>query len=131
MKRILQIVSVLLGLFMIYAGVNHFRMPQFYLPFVPAFFPFREAMVLLSGGIEVAFGVAVLIPASRKWGAYGILLLMLAFLPVHVADLFRQAPAIGSHDAAIIRLPFQFVFIFWAWLAVKTPLSGEDAPLSP
>lgn len=119
MKYLTLILSVLLGLFMIFGGVNHFLKPDFYLPFVPPFLPLKEVIVLLSGVVEVVLGVGVLIPKFRFYAAWGILLLMLVFLPVHIYDLFIENPAIGSHKAALIRLPFQFLFIAWAWAASK------------
>ena len=48
-------------------------------------------------------------------GAWGILILMLLFLPIHIWDVFSDTPAIGSHNAALIRLPVQFLLIFIAW----------------
>ncbi len=44
---------------------------------------------------------------------------VLTFLPVHIADVFRETPAIGNHQAALIRLPFQFVFILWGWAVTR------------
>ena len=119
MKYLTLVLSILLGLFMIFGGVNHFLKPDFYLPFVPPFLPLKEVIVLLSGVVEVVLGVGVLIPKFRFYAAWGILLLMLVFLPVHIYDLFIENPAIGSHKAAWIRLPFQFLFIAWAWAASK------------
>lgn len=119
MKYLTLVLSILLGLFMIFGGVNHFLKPDFYLPFVPPFLPLKEVVVLLSGVVEVVLGVGVLIPKFRFYAAWGILLLMLVFLPVHIYDLFIENPAIGSHKAALIRLPFQFLFIAWAWAASK------------
>jgi hypothetical protein len=40
---------------------------------------------------------------------------MVLFLPLHIIDIFKETPAVGSHQAALIRLPFQFLFIAWAW----------------
>jgi len=40
---------------------------------------------------------------------------MIAFLPIHVWDLFRAEPAIGSMNAAIIRVLIQFVLIYLGW----------------
>jgi len=48
------------------------------------------------------------------------MVLMIIFVPVQIADVFREAPAIGSHQAPLIvllQLPFQFVLILWGWMA--------------
>ena len=108
-------VRILFALFMIMGGVQHFIKPDFYLPFVPSFLPFPMTIIYLSGIVEVVLGLALLFTKYAKIAAIGIFLLMLLFLPVHVWDIISDTPAIGSHKAALIRLPFQFVFLAIAW----------------
>lgn len=114
-KGIRLTLTLLLGLFMILGGIQHFLKPAFYLPFVPAFLPLRHALVLGSGLLEIALGLATLWPRWRHLGTKGVLLLMITFLPIHAWDVISAHPAIGSHTAALIRLPIQFLFIAWAW----------------
>jgi len=115
MKIFWLVVRVLFALFMIYAGVQHFLKPDFYIPFVPSFLPFTTAIIYVSGFAEILMGIMLIIPKYSRQGAYGILVLMLIFLPIHVWDVFAATPAIGSHKAALIRLPVQFLFIGLAW----------------
>jgi uncharacterized membrane protein len=100
---------------MVYAGVQHFVKPDFYIPFVPYFLPFTKAIIYVSGLVEVLLGLMLIIPKYVKMGAIGIMLLMLLFLPIHIWDVFSDSPAIGSSQAALIRLPIQFLFIAIAW----------------
>jgi len=118
MKIVKKILTVLFALFMILGGVNHFIKPDMYLPFIPSVLP-GVAIIYLSGAVEIGLGVAALIPKTRSVATLGILLLMVMFLPLHVMDVFKESPAIGSHDAALIRLPIQFVLIAWAWFIHK------------
>lgn len=106
---------ILFAIFMAYAGIQHLINPNFYAPFVPAFLPFSMAIIYISGIVEILLGLMLLIPKYVKIGAYGIMLLMFAFLPIHIWDVFLDNPAIGSHQAALIRLPVQFIFIAIAW----------------
>ena len=115
MKIVCKVLQILLALFFIYGGIQHFIKPAFYQPFVPAFLPFKTAIIYMSGVLEVLFGLLLLIPKYTKLGAMGILVLLLIFLPVHVWDVFSETPAIGSQKAAYIRLPVQFLFIAWAY----------------
>jgi len=115
MKIVGKILQVLLSLFLIYAGIKHFLDPSFYEPFVPVFLPAKTMVVYLSGVIEIALGSILFIPKYTKRAATGVLILMLVFLPIHVWDVFSNTPAIGSHTAALIRVPFQFLFIAWAY----------------
>jgi uncharacterized membrane protein len=118
MKIFKLILTYLFGAFMIFGGVNHFLKPAMYLPFVPDFLP-AEAINYLSGIAEIVCGLGVFIPKFRSWATLGILVMMLVFLPLHIWDVFKEKPAIGSHEATLIRLPVQFLFIAWAWFIWK------------
>ncbi len=119
MKNILPIIwtglRIVFAIFMIMGGVQHFLKPDFYLPFVPSFLPFSMAIIYLSGLVEIGLGLMLIFKKYAKIAALGILLLMFAFLPIHIWDVFSDTPAIGSHQAALIRLPIQFLFIAIAW----------------
>lgn len=108
------ILTFLFGAFMILGGINHFLKPAMYFPFFPDFLP-KEILNYLAGVIEIVVGVGVFIPQYRPQATLGIFILMLVFLPLHIIDVFKDNPAIGSHQAALIRLPIQFVLIAWAW----------------
>ncbi len=118
MKTIQLILTLLFGAFMIFGGVNHFIKPEMYFPFIPDPLP-QPIINYLAGIIEIALGVGVFAPRFRTLAALGILLLMLLFLPLHLWDVFRENPAIGSHTAALVRLPVQFILIAWAWFISK------------
>lgn len=117
MKTILfGIIRVLLALFILYGGLQHFVKPGFFIDYVPSFLPYPIAIIYVSGGIEIILGVTLLLRQKQaQFGALGVLLLMLLFLPIHIWDVFSETPAIGSHNAALIRLLFQFVLILLAW----------------
>ncbi len=115
MKIVWIVIRVIFALFMIFSGVQHLLKPDFYIPFVPSFLPFTTAIIYFSGIVEILLGIMLIIPKYLKQGALGILLLMLIFLPIHVWDVFSATPAIGSHQAALIRLAVQFLFIALAW----------------
>ena len=114
MKTVKLILTFLFGAFMIFGGVNHFTKPAMYFPFFPDFLP-KAILNYGVGVLEIAVGLAVFIPQYRSWGTMGILYMMLAFLPLHIIDVFSENPAVGTHQIALVRLPFQFVFILWAW----------------
>ncbi|MBL4560230.1 MAG: DoxX family membrane protein [Labilibaculum sp.] len=108
-------VRILFAVFMIMGGVQHFLKPDFYLPFVPAFLPFPIAIIYLSGVVEIGLGLLLVFKKYAGIAALGIFILMILFLPIHIWDVFSDTPAIGSHKAALIRLPFQFLFMAIAW----------------
>jgi uncharacterized membrane protein len=115
MKKIWLTLKVVLAVFLIFGGVQHFISANNYIPFVPSVLPFTLAIIYLSGFFEILFGLALFFKKLETIGAWGILILMLLFLPIQIWDVFSKTPAIGSHNAALIRLPIQFLLIFIAW----------------
>ncbi len=118
MKYLKLGLTFLFGAFMIFGGVNHFLKPEMYYPFIPDFLP-QHFITLASGVLEIVLGVGAFIPATRPKATMGIFILMILFLPLHIWDVFKEHPAIGSHLAAIIRVPVQFLFIFITWYISK------------
>ena len=118
MKYLKLGLTFLFGAFMIFGGVNHFLKPEMYYPFIPDFLP-QSFITLASGVLEIILGIGAFIPATRPKATMGIFILMIIFLPLHIWDVFKEHPAIGSHLAAIIRVPVQFLFIFITWYISK------------
>lgn len=114
MLKFKLILTFLFGAIMILGGVMHFINPEMYNLFIPDFLP-KNLINYAVGMLEMAAGIGAMIPRYRVTGTLVILLLMLAFLPLHIIDVFKENPAIGSEQAAFIRLPIQFVLIIWAW----------------
>ena len=124
MKTIKFSLTILFGVFMIVGGINHFLKPAMYFPFIPNFLP-KNATNYATGILEVALGIGVFLPQFRHRAAQGIFLLMCIFLPLHIWDVFRDSPAIGNHTLALIRVPVQFLLIYWAWFIGKGS-SGKE-----
>lgn len=112
MKKVLTYASVaLIALWMIAGGIGHFVKPEAFYPIVPDFFP-KKFVVYATGIPELLIGLAVLWPRTRGIAGLGFALLCIAFLPLHVWDLFRENPAITPQSAAVTRVCVQF-FLIW------------------
>ncbi|PJZ36502.1 motility protein [Leptospira levettii] len=115
-----------LALFYIVAGTNHFFSPEFYLEMMPDYLPFHELLNVTSGLSEITLGLLVLYERMRKLACYGLILLLLAIYPANINMLLE---ALDGKDfgvpiwALYVRLPFQFLFIYWAWAVRDFKLS--------
>ncbi len=118
MKYVYISLKISLAIFLIYGGFNHFNKPEFYNGFIPDFLP-KLTVNYISGIIEILLGIGLFIKGYQKKSAYGIFLMMLVFMPIHIWDAFKEIPAIGSKTAAYIRIAVQFLFIGWAWVIYK------------
>lgn len=99
----------------IMAAVGHFVAPEMFVGIIPHCIPEKELLVLVTGIVEVVAAVLLIIPVTRKLGATIILLLLLAYVPVHVNMCFDKA-TLGDIPlwGAWLRLVFQYVLIYLA-----------------
>ena len=113
----------LLAGFMTLMGVLHFTHDQVFAAVVPGYLPQPMLLVYVSGICELALGVGLLFERTRVLAAWGLMALFVAVFPanVHMA-LHPELPITGvpsdlrpSVLALWLRLPFQLVFLYWAY----------------
>lgn len=112
-----------LGALFIGAGVNHFVMPRPYRRIVPSWLggpSTRAAIVTVSGVAEVAGGLGVLLPRTRRLSGLGLIALLAAVFPanLHMAlnpGEFARIP----RGALYARLPLQPLLAWWVWRATQ------------
>lgn len=109
----------LMAVFYVVGGINHFANTDFYMPMMPPYLPLHLELVYLSGIAEIVLGVAVLMPSLRWLAAWGIIALLIAVFPANLHIALHNVPLGGRAEGLGIwnwvRLPFQAVFIAWAW----------------
>tara|TARA_R110002073_G_scaffold89852_8_gene212584 strand:- start:15326 stop:15655 length:330 start_codon:yes stop_codon:yes gene_type:complete len=104
-----------------FAGVMHIIKPNVFKHFIPNSLP-KKAVNYIVGVIEFGLGVGLLFQETRENAAIGIFILMILFLPIHIWDVTKERPAIGSKKTAIIRIPLQFVLMYCAYLIYNDSL---------
>jgi uncharacterized membrane protein len=111
----------LLAAFFMAAGVNHFVKPRPYERIVP---PLLEGdakrLVLISGIAELAGGLGVLFPATRRLSGAGLVALLAAVFPANLymaqePERFSKIPG----WALYARLGLQPLMMRWAWRATR------------
>ncbi len=108
----------------IVAGVAHFAVPAWFDQIVPTWVPNARMATLLSGAAEMAGGIGLLVPVTRRVAGVGLLLLLLAVFPANV-NMLQMARATDSatwYVAALwARLPLQALLLWWVWKAAVKP----------
>jgi uncharacterized membrane protein len=131
------------------SAMKHFREPRFYRQVVPDYLcledresgtephrrrPFavmtREEWIAVSGLLELAAAVGILVPPARKATATAVTAMFAVFLAGHVDALRRAYSPEGTPaERAVhtLRLPLQGPLILWAW-SLRKPGLGPDKP---
>jgi len=115
MDTLIIALRIIFGIFFAFAGIMHFIKPKIFNRFIPNFLS-KLAVNYIAGLLELAIGIGLLINQTTKQAALAMFILMLIFLPIHIWDVFRDKPAIGSKKIAIFRVPLQFLLLYIAYL---------------
>jgi uncharacterized membrane protein len=108
------------GGFFVFAGTMHFVIPRTYERIVPPYLPAHRELVAASGVAEIAGGLGLLHPRTRRAAGWWLLATLLAVYPanVHMALNPGDFPQI-PRAALWARLPLQAVFAAWVWAAMR------------
>lgn len=118
MPVFIKISIAIFSLILILSAVGHLVSPEVSSGFIPDFLP-ETPVHIATAIVEAILGLGLFFPTYRKMAFLGIVVLMLAFLPLHVNDIFQEVPIIGTHTAAIVRVIIQVGLVTLAWMSWK------------
>ena len=102
----------------LFVGIKHFTNPSFFEAIVPPFFVYKEALVYISGFVEVAAAVLLVVKKTRKIGAFITIGLLIAVFPaniyLYISEIARDVLGVTKQQA-LIRMPFQIPLIIIAY----------------
>ena len=122
-----------------FAGVSHFASPESFVQLLPDFLPSRQAIILVTGAIELLLGAGLVAPTRRR---REVALILVAYLvAVFPANVYVAVAGVSTDEFGGLnpwaRLPFQAVYIAWVFWAVPgalwtpAPASGGRCPPHP
>jgi len=87
---------------------------------MPPWLPLHNELVIISGICETLFGLLLVIPPTRRFAAWCIILLLIAIFPANIQMMINywneDKPGLWI---TILRLPLQFILIWWAYSFAK------------
>lgn len=119
---------IILAALFAFAGTMHFIIPDQYVRVMPPWLPLHRELVYLSGVLEIAGGLGLLIPRMRRAAGIGLILLLIAVWPANL-QMLLNARAGGASTwaqlALLLRLPLQLVLMAWAWRVSRPESAGS------
>ena len=100
-----------------------------YVAIVPDYLPLHRELVYLSGICEILFGLGLLWHKTREAAGTCLIVLYLAVLPANINMAVQDIQPASFHIPVFLlwaRLPFQLVFIYWAWRVSRPESIGDE-----
>ena len=126
MHLLRKLTQILLGATLIYTGTLHLTTSRMeFQAQVPPWVPFSpDFVVLASGVVEIALGLALISLQRRREVGIATALFFIAIFPGNISQFVNEIDAFGldSDRARAIRLLFQPLLVLWAlWSTTALP----------
>jgi uncharacterized membrane protein len=112
------------------SGLVHLIRPDVYMPIMPPYLPYSSTLILVSGVAEIAGGIGLLFPRTRRVARYGLIALLVAVFP---ANIQMAVNGFANGDSPLIltlllaRLPLQPLLI-WLVYRCDSPMRAASVP---
>src|ERR1700722_4129315 len=107
------------------SGIAHFTRTALMAMIVPPFLPYHSQLVLVSGVLELAGAIGLLLPPFARAASACVALLMIAVFPVNVYAANKYVG--GLHMPSVpVRLAMQVVYILFLLMAGGGGAGGTE-----
>jgi uncharacterized membrane protein len=106
------------GAAFIFTGISHFVIPGKFMEIMPPSLPAPLFLIYLSGAFEILGGAGLMLSKTKHWAGAGLILLLLAVFPANIYAALNNLQLGGFMNSPVyqwLRLPMQFVLIWWVW----------------
>jgi uncharacterized membrane protein len=107
--------AAITGVLFIAAGALHFIRPAMYEQIIPPQLGHAPELVAISGIAEIAGGLGLMIPRTRRAAGIGLIVLLVAVWPANIYMAFEanQFAAVAPAWLLWARVPLQVAMIWW------------------
>ncbi|MGM0580881.1 MAG: DoxX family protein [Bacteroidota bacterium] len=114
---------IAMAVMLVFTAAGHFAFPKGMSMMLPDFIPYKLAIIYMTGIIEIAAAIGVLIPSLREITAYLLIVFFILILPANINAAIKQVnlqkATLDGHGLAYLwfRIPLQIFFIIWVYLS--------------
>lgn len=117
---------------LLFTSIGHFMFTKGMTMMLPDFLPFKTGLIYLTGIIEVAAAIGLLIPGFRVLTAWLLIVFFILIIPSNIKTAIEHIDMYkGTYDGDGLsylwfRIPLQLLFIFWIYMCgIKRPNLGN------
>lgn len=110
----------IITLFFTVGGIAHFVSMDSFIKIMPDYLGYHKELVIISGAFEILGAIGILVPRTRRFAGYGLILLSIAVFPANINMALHpeKFPDI-SVVILYLRLPLQLVIIAAIWWVTR------------
>lgn len=122
-NRIAQSARIGMSVMLLFTSLGHFMFAEGMSMMIPDFIPFKIEMVYLTGVIEIAAAIGLLIPKFRVLTAWLLIIFFVLILPSNVKEGMEHINLYEANyngkgpEYLWFRIPLQLFFIVWIYLS--------------
>ena len=132
-ERAVVILSLAFGAMYVNVGVQHFTNTAWFEPIVPEIPGGPTFWVLITGVMEIAIGVGLILPWTRRYAALGSLVFLVGIYSANLNMWVNNIPLDGKTYANhwhVLRLVAQLgmmglSYVIWRWSIPDIPQASE------
>ena len=125
---------IAMSVMLLFTATGHFLFPQGMALMIPDFIPFKREVVLLTGLIEIAAAIGLLVPRLQVITAWLLIAFFILVLPANIHAAIQhidyQTGARTGNGIAYLwfRIPLQVFFILWTYFSAIRPQRQKHQP---
>jgi len=115
-----------MSVMLVFTAIGHFAFSKGMEMMLPPTIPFKKAIIYITGLIEMAAAIGLLLPSFWQLTGWLLVLFFIAILPANISASvrnvnFQKATLNGSGLTYLwFRIPLQLFFIAWVyWFAIR------------
>ena len=135
-NRLVPVAGVVFGGMYVNVGVQHFTNTAWFEPIVPAVLGDPTIWVLITGVMEIAIGVGLILPWTRRYAALGSMAFLVGIYWANLNMWVNNIPLDGktyAHHWHVLRLVAQLGMLalsYIIWHSLQQREMGENEDLS-
>ena len=110
-----------MSVMLLFTAIGHFKFLDGMSKMMPAFFPYKKQLVFVTGLIEIAAAIGLMIPSLQKLTGWLLIAFFILVLPANIHAALKHVDyEKGTHEGPgpkylWFRIPLQIFFICWVY----------------
>lgn len=115
--------QIAMACMLVFTAIGHFAFTEGMSTMLPDFFPKKKELVLITGLVEIALGVGLVLPQYKYTSAWMLIVFFMLVLPINIRAAIEhinyQTGQLNGPGISYLwfRVPLQLFFVLWVYFS--------------